>query len=190
MQIHIHIDGRLARVFGRRSFKRALLMASILVPCLAFGAATTTPNTFEAGTVISAAQVNENFTAVTTGINGVETRVTALETKALPSANAVLAYAGTSVGDGPLTRTFNSMNGNNVVAGTGGLYTVTLNGIDCGAAAPGTGIAVAQAAGASGISCRVNGDWNNVNNACRIFVGCFNTSGNSVSTPFSLIYMR
>jgi hypothetical protein len=127
---------------------------------------------------------------LTSGINDVDARLTAVEVKALPSANAIMAYAGTSVGDGPLTRTFNSAGGTNVLAGTGGLYTVTLGGIDCNDAAPGSGLAIAQAAGASGISCRINGDWNNVGGACRIFIGCFNTAGNATSTPFSLIYMR
>lgn len=190
MQINIHIDGRLVKVFGRRWFRRVLMTIAIIVPCLAFGASITTPNTFQAGTVISASDVNQNFTTLTTGVNAVDTRVTTLETKALPSANAVMAYAGTSVGDGALTRSFNSSGGTNVLAGTGGLYTVTLGGIDCNAAAPGSGIAVSQAAGASGISCRVNGDWNNVGADCRIFIGCFNTAGSSVATPFSLIYMR
>ncbi|MBA2542423.1 MAG: hypothetical protein H0V17_22470 [Deltaproteobacteria bacterium] len=119
-----------------------LMTIAIIVPCLAFGASITTPNTFEAGTVISASDVNQNFTTLTTGINAVDTRVTTLEAKALPSASAVMAYAGTSVADGPLTRTFNSSGGTNVLAGANGSYTVTLGGIDCNATAPGSGIAV------------------------------------------------
>lgn len=190
IQINIHVDGRLVRTLGNRTVRRGLIGLVLAVPIIALGATpVTTPNTFQAGTVISAQQVNDNFNAVTTGVNAQDTRLTALEGKALPSANAVLAYLGTAVGDGAIARTFNSSGGTNTVTGAGGAYTVTLPGIDCGATT-GTGLAIAQAAGASGISCRVNGDWNNVGGSCRVFVGCFNTAGNLTTTPFSLLYVR
>jgi hypothetical protein len=154
-----------------------------------FAAELTIPNTFQPNTPAFAGQVNDNFSALVNGINANDTRISAIETTSLPSANAVMAYAGTAAADGALARSFNSTGGTNTLAGSGGAYTVTLGGIDCGATT-GTGIAVAQAAGASGISCRVNGDWNNVSGGCRVFVGCFNTAGNLTATPFSLIYMR
>lgn len=190
IQLNIHIDGRLVKPFKSKAFRRIVFGTAVIAPCLALAATTTTPHTFQAGTTISANEMNENFAAVTAGINAGDTRITALEAKAIPSANAVFAYAGTSVGDGPLTRSFSSTGMAPTVTGTGGNYQVSFPGIDCGAAAPGTGLAIAQSAGASGISCRVNGDWNNVGNACRVFVGCFTTTGNLTATPFSLLYVR
>lgn len=194
IQINLHLDGKLYRVLGRRG----LLAAALLVPAIALAApltapvtpAASVPNTFQAGTTISAAQVNANFAALTTGLDALDTRLTVLEAKkSLPSAASVFAYVGTSAGDGAITKTFNSTAGTNSYTGTGGLYTVTLGGIDCGATT-GTGIAVAQAAGASGISCRVNGDWGNVGANCRVYVACFTGAGASTATPFSLLYAR
>ncbi len=190
IQLNIHVDGRLVKVLGKRKMLRTLGVLAVFVPLILWAAPITTPNTFTAGTVVSAAQMNDNFTAVTNGVNALDTRVTALEAKmSPPTAAGVFAYVGTSVADGAITKTFNSKGGTNSFTGSGGAYTVTLGGIDCGAST-GTGIAIAQAAGASGISCRVNGDWGNVGSDCRVFVGCFSTAGSLTATPFSLIYAK
>ncbi len=190
IQLSIHVDGRLMKVLSKRNVLRTLGALAVLVPLIVWAAPITTPNTFTAGTVVSSSQMNDNFTALTNGINAIDTRVTALEAKmSPPTAAGVFAYVGTSTADGAITKTFNSKGSANSYAGTGGNYTVTLGGIDCGATT-GTGIAIAQAAGASGISCRVNGDWGNVGTDCRVFVGCFSTAGSLVATPFSLIYAK
>ncbi|MGE5181307.1 MAG: hypothetical protein ACM31C_04570 [Acidobacteriota bacterium] len=178
------------KVLGRRNVLRTLGVLAVFVPLILWAAPVTTPNTFTAGSVVSSSQMNDNFTALTNGINAIDTRVTALEAKmSPPTAAGVFAYVGNSAANGAITKTFNSKGGTNSYAGTNGAYTVTLGGIDCGATT-GTGIAIAQAAGASGISCRINGDWGNVGADCRVFVGCFDTAGNLIATPFSLIYAK
>jgi|KBSMisStandDraft_5_1062788.scaffolds.fasta_scaffold222727_2 hypothetical protein len=184
------------RVEGPFSKWYVFAALAIVVPVVAVASPTSVPNTFGSGTVISSSKMNDNFSAVVTGINAIDTRVSTLEAKvaaleakkSLPSSEGVFAYVGTAVSDGPIARTFNSTGGTNSLTGTNGSYTVMLGGITC----PGNGIAVAQAAGASGISCRVNGDWSTpaAGGGCQLFVGCFNVSGNLVATPFSLIYAR
>lgn len=190
IQLNIHVDGRLVKVFGKRKVLRTLGVLAVFVPLILWAAPVTTPNTFTAGSVVSSSQMNDNFTALTNGINAIDTRVTALEGKmSPPTAAGVFAYVGNSTGNGAITKSFNSKGGTNSYTGTNGAYTVTLGGIDCGSST-GTGIAVSQAAGASGINCRVNGDWGNVGTDCRVFVGCFDTTGTLTSTPFSLIYLK
>ena len=114
IQLNVHVDGRLVKAFSKRNVLRTLGVLAVLVPLIAWAAPVTTPNTFTAGTVISAQQMNDNFTALTTGINAIDTRVTALEAKmSPPTAAGVFAYVGTSAGDGVITKTFNSKGGTN-----------------------------------------------------------------------------
>jgi hypothetical protein len=190
--IELHIDGASSRrlqLFRRGLVNRYTLALFVFlivgVPIMLRAAPTTVPHTFQPGTVISASQVNDNFNALLAGVNANDSRLT----RALSSLNGIFAYAGTAVPDGPLARSYNSTAGAVTVSGSGGGYVVRFAGIDCGAS-PGKGLAIAQSAGTPGITCRVNGDWGNDANTCRVYVGCFSTSGSLEATPFSLMYVQ
>jgi len=57
----------------------ALTLIAVPFALYLYAAPVTIPNTFTAGTVVSSAQMNANFTAVATAVNDNNTRVTALE---------------------------------------------------------------------------------------------------------------
>ncbi|MCC6524063.1 MAG: hypothetical protein IT373_15490 [Polyangiaceae bacterium] len=86
IRINIEIDGRLAKFvqFTRRTLmnrKALAVMAAVAVtiPVVAIASPLTTPNTFTAGTVISAAAVNANFDAIEAAVDDNDARITLLE---------------------------------------------------------------------------------------------------------------
>lgn len=114
-----------------RKFRNQLVFGSCVFLSAAVGyAVVTIPNTFTAGTVASADQVNENFAALKSAVDTLQTQVATLQAaNPLPSASGRLAYAFVNE-DASLVRSFNSSGGTNsaVVDGTP-VYTVTFPGL-------------------------------------------------------------
>ena len=86
LRIEIKVDGRLARflevtkktVLNRRVVS-GFAAAAVVLPVVALAAPISIPHTFQAGDVISSAEVNANFAAVIAGVNDLDTRLTAVE---------------------------------------------------------------------------------------------------------------
>lgn len=76
------------------SLGRMVLSFTVLAASLpALAASVSLPNTFIAGDSISSAKVNSNFSALVTGVNNHETRITTLETNAQsPSGSYLVLY--------------------------------------------------------------------------------------------------
>jgi hypothetical protein len=101
-------------------------LGAVLVPAIVT-AALTLPNTFTAGTVIKAADVNANFAAVVTHASGVDTSIASLQTQvATLQAAAPIAYAKIT---GATVAAFGGV-GTTAVAttGTGFPYNITFTG--------------------------------------------------------------
>lgn len=86
LRIEIKVDGRLARFFQvtkrtvlNRRVLSALAATAVVLPVVAIAAPISVPNTFQAGEVISSAEVNANFASVVEGVNALDTRLAAVE---------------------------------------------------------------------------------------------------------------
>lgn len=73
------LKSEMARIRKRRLL--ILMLAITLVPITIWAASITKPYTFTAGSAAVASQVNDNFDALFTKVNELDTRATALETK-------------------------------------------------------------------------------------------------------------
>jgi hypothetical protein len=93
IQIQVHVDERTAaigrgaaKLLTRRAVRYGLLVSVLALPVAAIAAPLTVPSTFSAGTVISSAAMNTNFTAIETSVNDNDTRIGLLEGEVRPHA--------------------------------------------------------------------------------------------------------
>jgi len=116
-----------ASLRGLRFLKRLGAVAVVLaVPCLtrpAAGQALTIPNTFVAGTPAKAADVNANFTAVATAVNGL-----ASSGKAIVAASGGCGASCPSLAANAATTTVISVSSVSITVPAGGSFVVTFNG--------------------------------------------------------------
>lgn len=159
----------------------------LAVPATLMAAPTAMPHTFEASTPARAADVNDNFSALLSGINDKDTRLTAIESlHPLASAAGVSAYVTTTDGTATLGTSFNSSGGGVTITGSGGSYTATFKNVDCA----GKGAAVvAPYVGSTALACRV-GAMTEAGSDCRIAVACFDATGTLRAGSVSITYMQ
>jgi len=111
--------------FFRKHRRRILQSLTLLIgiPFALYAAPLTVPNAFTAGTVVSSAQMNANFTAVATAVNDNNTRITALEAKFHPIAYGYANATGARVsGSANWSGTWDALNGWYVITITGVSY--------------------------------------------------------------------
>jgi hypothetical protein len=94
--INVNVDDRILRVargvFSKRTARAGAVVLAILgASLLVFGDAITKPNTFAAGEVVSAAEMNDNFDTVYAKVNTLDASVTSLQT-VIGSLNASSSY--------------------------------------------------------------------------------------------------
>ena len=83
MDINIHIDDALVASTKRQLRKPMVVIvlgAAVLATVASASPLGSVPNAFEAGAVISASEMNENFEAVVTAIDAVDAEVTSVST--------------------------------------------------------------------------------------------------------------
>ena len=171
-----------------RKFRNQLIFASCVFFSTAVGyAVVTIPNDFTAGTAASANQVNENFAALKSAVDTLQTQVAALQAaNPLPSQSGRLAYAFVN-NDASVLRSFNSSGGTNTaVVDVDPKYTVTLPGL-ADAGSVGGNVQVT----ASGQLAFCQADPDAIGLDIVVIVTCYDdVVGNSIASDFTILYLQ
>ncbi len=171
-----------------RKFRNQFVFGSFVFLSAAVGyAVVTIPNTFTAGTIASADQVNENFAALKTAVDTLQTQVATLQAaNPLPSGAGRLAYAFVNE-DGEVVRSFNSSGGtNSAVVNADPVYTVTFPGL----ADEGSFDGNVQVTGANNLAYCV-ADPDASGSDIVVTVSCYNSDvGNTVTADFMILYLQ
>ncbi|XOB98421.1 hypothetical protein ACMC9I_11070 [Deinococcota bacterium DY0809b] len=194
-----------------QKLKYALL--GFLVAALGlWGRAVTIPNTFQSGDVASAAEMNQNFTALKNAVDTLEAKVAALETAkadlesklaavtagslALPSRDGALGYYQALTGGAPMAGAdyFNSSGGaiDYAFDNTSYEYTITFEDLGRGTAASGSpGVALVSPMGAQVYKRACKATVNDSATNAIITVYCYDLdTGDPTPSTFSLLYVR
>lgn len=169
-------------------FALGLMLASAGLWALAV----TIPNSFTAGTTISASQVNQNFQALKTAVDALEAKVNALGTNAIPAAKT--GRVGYAWADQPASASytpdpdysFNSAAGAITATRSGaGDYAIVFSGLGGG---PNEGGNVQVSAYGSGAGyCRVQG-WASIGSSVTININCFNSAGVATDMAYTVLF--
>ena len=198
----ITIDDRLIEkgktLFLKKYLPRYLFLL-LLFPFSLCASSVTIPNTFKAGDVIYADQVNENFTALEAAVNDNDARVSSNDArisnleakKTLIGKNGVAAYVWANQPGvaGPytpsITFSYNPGGAISITRSTFGTYAVTFNGLNC---TRGQFLVNGYTAGSLQMRvCNISNWYGSTD--CTVNILCYNSTGAGLDSMFNLIYI-
>ncbi len=168
----------------KNSWKWLVALGAVFVPS-ALLAAVTIPNTFSAGNVIKSSEVNDNFSTLATAVNKKADSPASGSYVATPAGRLARAYVDclSTSGTCKVSHSYNPGGSAITVAYSGtGSYQASFPNFNVGAD---VGIPVVSSYGSSPNRCKVS-SWS----ANAVGVHCYNASGSSTDSLFTILFVK